>query len=536
MAKQDEIKQLREACESDLFTFAKYVYPDRYYGDVHKELFRWFQAEESQFQLALVPRDHQKSHCIAVYCAWKLTTKPWWTFLYVSSNPGLAKEQLDVVEQIFKSDRHRYLWPDMLNYVRDRDGSWKHKPLYGWTQDAIRVDHPARKVRQIRDPSVRATSAKSSKTGYHCNEIIFDDLVTDENYGSDAEQEEVIKCYKNCMKIATTGSLAKAVGTRYGDDDLYALITELTIPEFDEDGEVTGEEPMWSVFERVVEDSPNRTGDGNFLWPRMYIPELDDWFGFDARELAIKKKNLTLDGEMSSFYAQYYNDPNDSEMERINRSHFQYMEPKHLEKTDFGWEYAGEKLKLVAAMDLAFSTKSKKRDYTAIAVVGMDKHGKVYVLDLDRFQTDKFEVFYERAIQMYSHWGFRELYVETNNGGGLVAEHIKTQVRKEGGSLEVKGQPAPNDKSKDYRVLQILEPRYRNGDVLHNKIGLIRQLEEELRQPRPKNDDLKDAVAFAVGEIKKPLGSGIAQKKKRLTEALRGSRFGGRRGGSRLNG
>lgn len=528
------LKELRELCENDLVSFAKYIFPDRYYGDVHEELFRWFQAESSDFQLALIPRDHQKSHCIAVYCAWKLTIKPWWTFLYVSSNPGLAKEQLDVIEQILKSDRHRLLWPDMLNYVKDREGSWKHKPLYGWTQEAIRVDHPDRKARQVRDPSVRATSAKSGKTGYHCNEVIFDDLVTDENYGSEAEQDEVIRCYKNCMKIMTTGSKAKAVGTRYGQDDLYSLITELKIPVI-EDGEVVDEEPMWDVFERVVEDSPHRTGDGNFLWPRMYIESLDEWFGFDQRELAIKKSNLTVDNDLSSYYAQYYNDPNDAELQRINKQHFNYLEPKHLEKDDFGWTYAGKKLKLIAAMDLAFSSATtKRRDYTAIAVVGQDVDGFIYVLDLERFQTSQYEVFYERAIQMFAQWGFRELIIETNNGGGLVADYIKSQVRREGGSLEVKGKPAPNDRSKSERVIQILEPRYRNGHVLHNRIGLIRQLEEELMQPRPKNDDLKDAVSLAVGEIKAPLGSGITKRRQHDIERL--SRYGGRRGGARRHG
>ena len=525
------LAQIRELCESDLYSFAQYVFPDRYYGDVHKELFRWFQEEESDFQLALIPRDHQKSHCIAVYCAWKLTIKPWWTFLYVSSNPGLAKEQLDVVEQILKSDRYRAIWPEMLNYVKDRDGSMKHKPLYGWTQDAIRVDHPERRKRQVRDPSIRATSAKSGKTGYHCNEVIFDDLVTDENYGSQAEQDEVIKCYKNCMKIMTTNSKAKAVGTRYGEDDLYALMSELSIPIY-EDGIEVGEEKLWSIFERVVEDSPNRTGDGNFLWPRTFIPSLNEWFGFDQRELAIKKRNLTIDGDLSSFYAQYYNDPNDKALQRISRNNFEYIEPKHLTKDDFSWYYAGEKLRLVAAMDLAFSAAGKKRrDYTAIAVVGMDKDGFIYILDIDRFQTEKYEVFYERLIQMYAQWGFKELYVETNNGGGLVADFIKSQVRREGGSLEVKGEPAPNDRSKQERTIQILEPRYRSGSVRHNKIGLIRVLEEELMQPRPKNDDVKDAVTLAVSKLRPPLGYGTTVNKKPLIQHL--SRYGGRRGGAR---
>ena len=526
-----DLLEARKLCEDDLYVFAQMMYPDRYYGDVHKEFFRFLMDEDHQFCLGLIPRDHQKSHCVAVYCAWKITKKPWWTIVYVSANPSLAREQLGVIEGILHSPQHRALWPEMLNYVRDRDGEWKHKPTSTWTQDVIKVDHLDRASKQVRDPTVRATSVKSTNTGFHCNEVVFDDLVTDENYSSEAEKQDVIKCYKNFMKILTTGSYCKAVGTRYGEDDLYALMMQLKIPVYDEDDEEIGDTPMWRVFNRVVEDSPYRTGDGNFLWPRMTMPN-GDVFGFDKRELAIKKANLTVDGELSSFMAQYYNDPNDASLQRISQENFQYLEPKHLKKEGDSWYYSGKQLRLMAAMDLAFSNlKQKKRDWTAISVVGMCHDGFLYVLDLERFKTDKMEEYYNKVIDLYVKWGFRTLVVETNNGGGLVAGHIKDMVRREGGVLEVKGKPAPNDSSKFERILQILEPRYRNNEVYHNKIGYIRILEEELKQPRPRNDDLKDAVALAVSELKPPLGKSIKQAAKSLTERL--SRFGARRGSGR---
>lgn len=525
---QPSLAEVRSACEADLYTFASMMFPDRYYGDIHKEFFRWLQEEQYQFQLGLIPRDHQKSHCIAVYAAWKITKKPWWTILYVSANPSLAREQLGVIEKILQSKTHRALWPEMLNFVRDRDGELKHKPLDTWTQDVIKVDHPERLSKQVRDPTVRATSAKSTNTGFHCNEVIFDDLVTDENYGSEAEKEDVIRCYKNCMKIMTTGSYCKAVGTRYGEDDLYAMITELKIPLFDEDGDQTGEEPMWHVFERVVEDSAYKTGDGNFLWPRTQMPS-GEWFGFDQRELAIKKANLTIDGNLSGFLAQYYNDPNDESLARINTKHFQYIEPKYLRKQGDDWFYSDKRLRLIGAMDLAFSNmKTKRRDFTALAVLGMDHDGYLYVLDLERFKTDKMEEYYEKAIELFIKWNFKTLVVESNNGGGLVAEFIRDKVRREGGSLEIKPKAAPNDASKYERVLQILEPRYRNNEVFHNKIGYIRLLEEELKQPKPRNDDLKDAVALAVSELKPPMNRGTVMKHKQQIDRL--SRFGARRG------
>lgn len=525
-----DITELRTSCEEDLYTFACVMFPDRYYGDVHKELFYYFQHGESDYQLALIPRDHQKSHCLAVYAAWKLTVAPWWTFLYVSANPGLGQEQLNVVVDILRSDRHRLLWPEHLNYQKDRDGGTKHKPTGTWTNEVIKLDHPERKARMVRDPSIRVTSVKSSKTGYHCNEVLFDDLVTDENYDSDAEKSEVVKCYKNCTKIMTTGSKAKAVGTRYGEDDLYANMLDLTVPVFEGD-EYVRDEKLWTIFERVVEDSVNRSGVGEFLWPRMKM-ENGEWFGFDTQQLAIKKANMSVDGDISGFYAQYYNDPNDSSLQSISRECFQYLNPKSLTHSGNNWQYQGKDLKLVAAMDLAFSSATaRRRDYTAIVVVGMDSDGYLYVLDVDRFQTEKYEVFYDRVLDLYRDWGFKELWVETNNGGKLIKQYLQDQIRKEGGTLKVEGEVASNKQKKEERILQILEPRYRNSEIFHVRKGIIRELESELTMPRPPNDDMKDALALAVSKIKKPLGRGL----KKTFNALRApvSRFGSPRGGRR---
>ena len=71
-------------------------------------------------------------------------------------------------------------------------------------------------------------------------------------------------------------------------------------------------------------------------------------------------------------------------------------------------------------MDLAFSSSaSRRRDFTAIFVVGMDTDGYLYVLVLDKFQTEKYEVFYKKVVDLHRDWGLKELWVETNNGGKL---------------------------------------------------------------------------------------------------------------------
>ena len=519
---------IREACEADLWTFACTMLPDRYFGDVHKEFFHFLQHDEADNLLGLIPRDHQKSICIAVYVSWRLTIDVNYTFLYVSSNPGLSEEQLLFIRNILYSKQHRALWPDHLHYTKDQRGDLVHKPKGRWRNDMIELDHPDRKGG--RDPNVRAVSAGSTITGYHVDEIIFDDLVTDENYESEVLRRDVSKCFMNCAKIASTGAKMKAVGTRYGPNDEYAKWLEMEVPEYDKDDEEIGTRKLWNVFERVVEDSANRTGDGNFIWPKMEVPNVGT-YGMDKQELAKKRAMLTYTGDLSGFYAQYYNDPNDESMLRITRDCFQYIDPKHLVYTNNLWHYGNKPLKLTVAVDLAFSQKKQmggrhRRDYTALCVLGRDSDGYIYVLDLDRFQTDKLEIYYNRILELQEQWLFREIWIETNNGGQLVKTYIEDMVRKTGGSLIVHGVAhTVHGGKKEDRIMQAVEPRYRNKEVFHVRKGLIKHLEEELMLPRPKNDDLKDVLALAIEKSKPVLGKGIKQQPRSNVVQL--SRFGG---------
>jgi predicted phage terminase large subunit-like protein len=531
-----EYLELRNICEKSLVSFAKTMFPDRYYGDMHQELFNWWQDGSSDCQLALIPRDHQKSHCLMVYAAWKLTTDPSYTFVYVSANPRLAKKQLASIVQIFRSDTHRMLWPDFLNYEKGRTGRYEHKPLGVWTQEEIEVDHPARREKAIRDPSVYATSVKSTNTGFHFHEVLFDDLVTDENYDSEAEKQDVIDCYKNFAKIATTDSRMKAVGTRYGLDDLYSLLKAMDFETFNNKGERTGVKKMWDVFERVVEDSPRRTGDGEFVWPRMTMPNGVS-YGFDAQQLAIKKAQLGIDGDMMSYYSQYYNDPNDSSLQTLTHDMFLYIDQRFLREENGKWYYKDKYLQLTAAVDLAFTEGGgknlRRRDYTAICVIGKDADGYVYVLDIDRFQTDKIEVYYEHIAKLHEFWGFREIFIETNNGGKIVKPAIEDLIRKQGSVLVVHGvSHTSHQGKKEERIAQALEPLYRQRTIYHVKMRLIKLLEEELILPRPPHDDMKDCLALAVINSKKPM-TRATQKVTLETRNGPISRFGGVRGSRR---
>jgi hypothetical protein len=502
------IEEIRQECEDSLYVYAQIMFPNRYFGDVHRDMFMFFEEslkrglEEGQGDnsAALIPRDHQKSFGIAVACSWAITKFPWFTVTYVSSNPKLSQRQLTIIKNIFKSEAHRELWPQMMNYeIHQKTKQWEHKPTGTWTLDEISIDHPER-PKDEKDPTVAATSAKSTNTGAHYKMCIFDDLVTNENYASSTERQAIKEVYQSYASIVSAGSIKWMVGTRYGDSDLYGELKEIEYEVFDENNEhCIATKPLWNWFERTVEDSKHKDGSGNYLWPRQKWTD-NQWYGFNRTELSKKRSesfNLPL------FYSQYYNDPNAAAVEKITNDCFMYMQPKMLEQRQGKWWYGNKELKVFCGMDLAFSegsgARKVKRDYTAIAVIAWDADGYLYILDLQRFQTADARVYYDKVIQLHQYWNFREVTVETNAGGNVIANFVQDEVRKAGETLVVKHQTKnQREGSKEERNAQLFEPLYRGKSVYHTKGGYTRLLEEELRLSKPPHDDLKDALWIAV--------------------------------------
>ena len=526
-----ELLAIKEECENSLWSYAQWLCPDRYWGDVHEDMFNFFQYGDSLCKLALIPRDHQKSFCAAVTVTWLIAKMPWVRINYVSYSEDLVEAQMNTIQDLLFSDQFRELWPDHLNFEKDaRKDTWVHKKTGKWNSKVYEIDHPARKERMVRDPTVRATTVKSGNTGMHCDYTVFDDVVTDENYNSPAGQADCIACYKSFAKIMSAGGVWLAVGTKYRPDDLYAHMADITYMDGDKEVE------RWTEFKRSVEDSYKKTGNGNFLWPKMTMPN-GEVYGFDQVELSIKKADAMMgDGDLGLFGGQYYNDPTAMEEHVIKNSNFRYLEPNKLEQRGKDWYYEDKKLKLYAAADLAWtdasSLNAKRRDYTSLALVGIDDEGYIYVLALERFQTDKPEVYYQKIADLHEYWQFKKMTIETNSAGKFVKNAIESLIRVNGGNLEVEGKThTSHSGKKEERVAQVLHSRYRNGYILHTKGGFTKLLEEELKQAKPPHDDLKDALAIAVAECVVPIKRRLPNKN--TGDVIQLSRFGGRRRGRR---
>lgn len=492
--------KIREAAEADLATFIKLVAPHRVLGHVHKELLNWWTRQDAKgHQLVLLPRDHQKSAMIAYRVAWEITKNPAVTILYISSAARLAEKQLYFIKNILTSKIYRRYWPEMVEEqegIRDK-----------WTNSEIIIDHPTRKEHGVRDPTVFTAGLTTSITGLHFEIAVLDDVVVKENAYTEEGRQKVAGQYSLLSSIESTGTEKEsigaqewAVGTRYHAKDLYNELAQMQYDVFDKEGEIVDTQQVYEVFQKEVEDRGD--GRGEFLWPRQQNSK-GRWYGFDANILSVKKSKYL---DKVQFHSQYYNNPNDPSAARISSDKFQYYNKRYLEQRDGYWFYKDNKLNVFASIDFAFSLK-KKADYTTIAVVGIDADKNIYVLDLDRFKTDRIAEYFKHILEMYIKWEFKKLRAEVTVAQQAIVRELKeTYIKQNGLALKVEEfRPTRNEGTKEERMSAILEPRYDNLAMWHYQGGWCQTLEEELIMAHPPHDDLKDALASAVDLAVPPL-------------------------------
>lgn len=512
---QDKFQQIRTLAENDLEAFIKLVHPNRVLGRVHQELIRWWtRSDAKDFQLTLLPRDHQKSSMIAYRVAWEITRNPAIRIMYVSSTSNLAEKQIKFIKDILTSPKYKQYWPEMVHPEEAKREKW--------SIGEFSVDHPKRKEEHVRDSTVYAAGLTTSITGLHCDIAVLDDVVVYENAYTEEGREKVQRQYSFLASIESADAKEWTVGTRYHPKDLYDTLINKTVPQFNEDGEIIGENPLYETFERAVEDRGDGTGE--FLWARQQRGD-GKWYGFN-REILAQKKAQYLD--VTQFYAQYYNNPNSQENAVISSDLFQYYDPKHLSRSEGRWTLKGRRLNVFAGVDFAY-TLNKKSDYTSIVIVGIDGDNNYYVLEVDRFKTDKISEYFSHILRLHQKWDFRKIRAEVTSAQEIIVKDLKENYIKQYGLALAIDPYRPNrhQGSKEERMMATLQPRYANLQMYHYPGGNCSLLEEELVLLHPSHDDIKDCLASVIDICVAPTATSSSSYRNDGLNKMINSRFGG---------
>ena len=469
--------EIRKLAESDFITFVKLVAPYNVMGVCHEELCKFLTNPDFKpYRLVLYPRGHRKSFYAAMYTCWRIVVDPSISIVYLSATSDLAESQLRTIKSTLDSPIVRRIWPELIN----TDEGKREK----WTSTEICVDDPRRKAEGTRDSTVKAGGLTTNITGAHCDLIVLDDMVVPKN-NTEEGRRQVISQYSQLQSILNPGGAILAVGTRYHPKDIYSTMQETVEEIYSDTGELIGKEPQWDILQRSVEEN------GEFLWNRQKRKD-GKFYGFDFKELSRIKAGYV---DKSQFYAQYYNDPNDEGSALITQDMFTYYNRDHLYTKAGIYHIKDRPLNVYAAIDFAFSI-ANRADSTAIVVVGVDSDNNRYVLDIDRFKTDRIQEYYNHVIAIHDKYNLKKLRAEVTVAQQVIVTALKDKLAENSIRLVIEDY-RPQTK-KEERVLAVLKPLYEDHKVLHYKGGNCELLEEELKQLKPAHDDIKNALADAI--------------------------------------
>lgn len=265
---------------------------------------------------------------------------------------------------------------------------------------------------------------------------------------------------------------------------------------------------------------------GQFLWPRQ-SGDGGKTFGFDSKILAKKRAAYEKLGQIVQYRAQYYNDPNSTEGSGINREYFQYYEPKHLVRRSGKWYLKDRRLNVFAAIDFNYSLRARA-DYSCVLVLGVDQYRNYYVLDIDRFQTDKIGDYFKRIMAAHTKWDFRKICAEVTAAQQAIVNSLKSDyIKPHGLALSVEEfKPNRHEGTKKERMYATLQPKYQNLQMWHYRGGNCQMLEEELESANPAHDDIKDTLTNAITIAIPPTASSFGGVETFINQMTH-SRFGG---------
>lgn len=471
------VDEIRELAEEDFISFVKLVAPYNVMGSCHEDICKFLMDKSKKpYKLVIYPRGHRKSFYAAMYACWKIIKDPSIAIVYLSATSPLAESQLRTIKATLESKIVKRYWPEM---VLEDEGKREK-----WTTTEICVDHPRRREEGTRDSTVKTGGLTTNITGSHADLIILDDLVVPAN-NDDLGRRAVIEQYSQLQSILNAGGEIVAVGTRYHPKDLYSTIQDTYQEIYNEAGEVIGREPQWDILQRVVEEN------GEFLWPRQRRAD-GKYYGYDLKELARIKAGYI---DKTQFYSQYYNDPNDASTSPITPDMFEYYNRDNLTVNGGVYHLNGRPLNVYAAIDFAYSL-SAKADNTAIVTVGVDQDNNRYILDIDRFKTDKIQDYYDHIIAVHQKYSLRKLRAECTAAQQIIVKTLKDKLSENSVRLVIDEYKPLRDKEE--RVLATLKPLYEDHRIFHYRGGNCELLEEEVKQAKPAHDDMKNALADAI--------------------------------------
>lgn len=444
-------------------TYFKEHFPTKH-PEIHTDILA-LMSSSSKFKAAALPRGHSKSTLISFLLAiYRIVFMERKFIVIVSESEDKAKDFVMRIRD--ELEFNNKLIRDFTNNEGFKTTDWSKTDFI--TKTGIRV------VAKGAGQSLRGMVFKDTRPD--C--IILDDFESDDNAGTPAMMSFILNNVFKSMNKRGTYDICY-IGTIICD---MAVLHQMLI-----------NDEFASMKAEAIDD------DDNMIAP-MLLPK-------DEYE---REKRIAYQlGKMSTFYAEYHNNPMVADNEStFKQEYFQYFKEDELDKNNLNY---------YIAYDPAMPDRVGKRgkaDRSAIIVLATDSNENWYVVRVyaNRDTPSKNRQLLFNLAKKYKP---NKVWMETIAAQRAMYMEIKNEMKAKMIKFPFDEIPSQSG-SKEARIEQ-LQPLYESGRIYHNRTDKeIIELEKELLLfGRTSHDDRSDALSFFLNRVKYPKRIAKIAKSKR---------------------
>lgn len=449
----------RELAKNHLLPFIL-RFNDKYEpGWVHKDIcdkLEWFSAavaaRESPRLMIFMPPRHGKSEIGSrSFPAWHLGRYPDHEFIACSYGSDLANGFSRKVRDVIEEPAYRAIFPDTQVSKDSRSvENWLTTKAGGYA----------------------AAGVGGAITGRGSHVLVIDDPVKNRTEAESATSREAVWDWYTSTaytRLAPGGGVL-VILTRWHDDDLAGRLLRK---------QAEGEGDEWVVVEypaQAVHDE---------LFRKAGEPLHAERYDIDALE-RIKRAVGPRDWQ-----ALYQQNPTPDEGDYFNKSMFQWYGAQDIP------DYS--ELNFYTAWDLAIGEK-EQNDYSVGITVGVDKHDRTFVVDIQRGHWGPLELT-DKILQVYKTWRSAITGIERGHIEMTLRPFLEKRIREERLTSFYIEELNPGKRDKIARARSI-QGRMQQGLVFFRKHcnATAQLVAEMMRFPNGVHDDGVDAMAW-IGQM-----------------------------------
>ncbi len=404
----------------------------------------------------------------------------------------VSEEQGQAIDHLKYIRHHLEMNKTIKYYFGNMDGGsagkrWTEKDLVTPKGDRIIAKGTSQRLRGRAEVDVRYTG------------IILDDFESELNTRTPERRADI----KRWVVSTIYPALEESPGNEgwiwlSGTIVHYDSFLQMTYDGFKKAKEDNRSYPWQVFFHRAIED-------GKPLWSEQ----------FPLSKLESKKREFIEAGLVNKFAQEYMNDARDISNASFKIDRIQYFagERKYIN----GFNYIAEHdemipVNLYIGVDLA-ATASETSDYQVILVMGIDSRSNRYVLEYFRERIPTFDV-PQKIIDIAKKYNpVKRVTIETVAAQEMVRDMVTRMSAQEKRLMPgiFKGVKPPGRIKKADRLETTLGPIV-NSKKLYIRREMTEIVDEFFEHPKPRNDDIMDALYYADYFARAPKSAATSKK------------------------